>query len=80
MGRIERAGSDRMDPASAILFGVLAVYAAAGLVIGLVFVAFGVTRVQSAPATIGARILFLPAAISLWPIVLARWVESRKVR
>ena len=80
MGRIERAGSDRMDPASAILFGVLAVYAAAGLVIGVAFVVYGVTSVQPAPATIGARILFLPAAMSLWPVVLARWVESRSVR
>jgi hypothetical protein len=72
--------SDRMDPAAAILFGVLAAYAAAGLVIGLAFVVCGVTQVQPAPATLGARILFLPAAISLWPVVLARWLRSRRVR
>ena len=69
-----------MDPAALILFGMLGVYAAAGVLIGLAFVIFGVTRVQPAPATVGARILFLPAAISLWPIVLFRWFESRRVR
>jgi hypothetical protein len=72
--------SDRMDPAAAILFVALAVYAAAGLVIGLAFVIHGVTVVQPGPVTIGARILFLPAAASLWPFVLTRWLNSRKVR
>jgi hypothetical protein len=69
-----------MDPAAAILFLILAIYAAAGLAVGFAFVAYGVTRVQPAPATIGARILFLPAAIALWPIVLARWLESRRTQ
>jgi hypothetical protein len=69
-----------MDPAAAILFGILALYAASGLTIGVAFVVYGVTRVQPAPATIGARILFLPAAIVLWPIVLARWLTSRRVQ
>ena len=69
-----------MDTAAAILLGILALYVVAGLVIGLAFVAFGVSQVQSAPATIGARILFLPAAVSLWPLVLSRWLQSRKFR
>jgi len=65
-----------MDAVAAVLFATLALYLAAGLVIGLSFVTFGVERVQPAPATIGARILFLPAAVSLWPIVLTRWLKS----
>jgi hypothetical protein len=69
-----------MDPAAAIIFVALAVYAGAGLAVGLAFVIHGVTVVQPAPVTIGARILFLPAAVSLWPIVLTRWLNSRKVR
>jgi hypothetical protein len=69
-----------MDSAAATLFGVLAVYVGAGLAVGFAFVICGVRRVQPAPATIGARILFLPAAIALWPIVLARWLESRSVQ
>ena len=58
----------------------VAVYVAAGLVAGLAFVIFGVTTVQSAPVTVGARILLLPAATALWPLVLSRWLKSRRRR
>jgi len=69
-----------MNAVAAILLGLLALYLVAGLVVGLAFVVCGVTRVQPAPVTIGARILLLPAAISLWPIVLSRWLKLRSVR
>jgi len=52
----------------------------AGFVTGLAFVVFGVTTVQSAPVTVGARILLLPAATALWPLVLSRWLRSRRPR
>ena len=55
-------------------------YVAAGLVAGLAFVIFGVTAVQSAPVTVGARILLLPGATALWPLVLSRWLKSRSRR
>ena len=58
----------------------VAVYVAAGLVAGLAFVIFGVTTVQSAPVTVGARVLLLPAATALWPLVLSRWLKSRHRR
>jgi hypothetical protein len=56
----------------------LAIYAAAGVVVALGFVAFGVTRVlpEPAPVTIGARILLFPGAVALWPYVLVRWLKS----
>ncbi len=69
-----------MDAVATILFGAFALYAAIGLVTGVAFVIFGVTRVQNAPATVGARILFLPGAVSLGPIVLSRWLTSRSIR
>ena len=59
---------------------VLALYVAAGFITGLAFVVFGVTTVQSAPVTVGARILLLPAATALWPLVLSRWLRSRRPR
>jgi hypothetical protein len=65
--------------ATAFAIGV-AVYVAAGLVAGLAFVIFGVTTVQSAPVTVGARVLLLPAATALWPLVLSRWLKSRRRR
>jgi hypothetical protein len=55
-------------------------YAAIGLIVALAFVAVGVTTVQSAPVTLGARALLLPAAAALWPLVLSRWFQSRRLR
>jgi hypothetical protein len=61
-----------------IVLMVLALYAAAGVAIGIAFVAFGVTRVlpEPMPVTIGARILLFPGAAALWPYVLVRWLKS----
>jgi hypothetical protein len=68
-----------MDTIAEILFGLLVAYVAIGLIAGLAFVAAGVVRVQSAPVTIGARILLLPGATALWPLVLARWFSARRI-
>ena len=62
-----------MDTIAVVLFGVLVLYLAVGLMIAIAFVVAGVTRVQPAPVTLGARILLLPGALALWPIVLNRW-------
>jgi hypothetical protein len=61
-----------------IVLTALALYAAAGVAIGLAFVGLGVTRVLPQPAsvTIGARILLFPGAAALWPYVLMRWLKS----
>jgi len=67
-----------MDPLVALLLNALALYAAIGLVTGVAFVAFGVTRVQAAPMSVGARILILPGAAALWPYVLMRWLKAGK--
>jgi hypothetical protein len=66
-----------MDAIATALAMGAAVYVAAGLVAGLAFVIFGVTAVQTAPVTVGARVLLLPAATALWPLVLWRWLKSR---
>lgn len=62
------------------LLSVVAVYIALGLIISIAFVAAGVTQVQPAPVTIGARVLLLPGATALWPLVLLRWLRSRSTR
>ena len=59
----------------ALLVG-LALYAAAGVAVALAFVAFGVTRVQPMPVSVGARVLIFPGAAALWPYVLIRWLKS----
>jgi hypothetical protein len=55
-------------------------YAAAGVVIAVVFLALGVTRVLPTPASVslGARIILFPGVIALWPFVLMRWMKSRR--
>jgi hypothetical protein len=68
---------ESMHPVVAFLLHALAVYAAAGLVTAVAFVAFGVTRVQPAPMSLGARILILPGTAALWPYVLLRWLQAR---
>jgi hypothetical protein len=66
--------------AAVILLYLLAVYALAGLVTAVAFVVVGVEQVQPMPVTWGARILLLPGAFALWPLVLARWRKCRGVR
>jgi hypothetical protein len=65
-----------MHPIVAFLLNALALYVAAGVVTALAFVSFGVTRVQPAPVSLGARILILPGAAALWPYVLKRWLKA----
>jgi hypothetical protein len=64
------------------LSSALALYIAAGVVVGFAFVLFGATRVFPHPVGVspGARILLLPGAALLWPLVLRRWLKSRKSR
>ena len=59
------------------LLYLLVAYAAVGSLVALAFVIVGVTRVQPMPVTVGARILLLPGAFVLWPVVVARWHKSR---
>jgi hypothetical protein len=63
-----------------ILFGAFVLYVALGLLIGLAFVIFGVVQVQPMPVTLGARILLLPGATVLWPLVLSRWLKSGRAQ
>ena len=65
-----------MHPIVAFLLNMLAIYAAVGIVTALAFVSFGITRVQPAPVSLGARLLILPGAAALWPYVLIRWIRT----
>ncbi len=57
----------------------VALYVAIGLVFALAFLTFGVTRAlpEPIPVSPGARLLFLPAATILWPLVLSRWLRGK---
>ena len=62
-----------MSAIAAVLTG-LAIYATAGVVTAIAFVSVGLSQVlhPPMPATLGARILFVPGAVALWPYVLMR--------
>jgi hypothetical protein len=63
-----------------VLFYLSAVYGAVGFAVALAFVTIGVVQVQPMPVTVGARILLLPGALVLWPLVAARWLKTRARR
>ena len=67
-----------MHPAVAFLLAALALYAVVGIATALAFAIFGVTRVQPAPVSLGARMLILPGAATLWPYVLLRWLKASR--
>jgi hypothetical protein len=71
-----------MSAVAMILLAAAALYAVAGIVLALAFVTYGVTRVLSEPVSVtpGARLLLLPGAAALWPVVLRRWIKARKQR
>jgi hypothetical protein len=64
-----------------ILLEALTAYAVIGSLIAIPFVVFGISRVMPrASVTPGARLLLLPGAVALWPLVLARWLRSGSSR
>jgi hypothetical protein len=59
-----------------LALNAVALYVGAGFIFALVFLTFGITRID--PAARGAGLLFrltiLPGVVTLWPIMLARWI------
>jgi hypothetical protein len=72
----QRAPIRTMHPLVAFLLNALALYAALGIVTAVAFALFGVTRVQPAPVSLGARVLIVPGAAALWPYVAIRWLKA----
>jgi hypothetical protein len=62
-----------------IFLYALALYGLIGLATALAFVSIGLAQVlpHGMTASLGARILFIPAATVLWPFVLVRWRQLR---
>ena len=64
-----------------LLLAVLAGYAAVGAAIGVAFAIFGIGQLlPHVSATPGARLILLPGMVALWPLVLGRWLKSRRAR
>jgi hypothetical protein len=61
-----------------VAIAVLA-YLAVGVVVGLAFAIVGAPRLADPPAPVstGARLLLMPGAALLWPLVVKRWLALR---
>ena len=61
-----------------LFFQIVAFYLGIGLVSAVFFAALGAQRANAerAVVTIGARVLLVPGAMILWPLVLLRWRQS----
>ena len=68
--------------AEASILLIIALYGVTGIGVALAFVSYGVTRALPDPVTVTwcARLLLLPGAAALWPVVLHRWFIARRRR
>ena len=59
---------------------VLGAYAACGLVFAIAFALFGAKRIDphAAHGSWGFRLLIIPGAMALWPLLLKRWMNGTK--
>jgi hypothetical protein len=62
-----------------IIAGVLAVYALVGVVFAIAFVMRGIERVDPVAHGSGLafRLLVLPGAAALWPVLLRKWIGAK---
>ncbi|MEM9556831.1 MAG: hypothetical protein AAGC60_21400 [Acidobacteriota bacterium] len=65
-------------PLAEALAWAITLYAAVGLVFAVAFVWRGAARIDptAADGTIGFRLLILPGAAALWPLLLGRWLRG----
>jgi len=63
-----------------ILLSFTAGYLVAGSLFALVFILFGVQKVDPTAhgSTAGFRIIIIPGCILLWPILLRKWLNTIK--
>ena len=62
-----------------IVAGVLAGYALVGAVFAVAFVLRGIGRVDPVArgSGVGFRLVVVPGAAALWPVLLRKWMEAK---
>lgn len=69
-----------MTPAAAQwIVAALGGYLAAGVLFAIAFVSLGLARVDPAASgmPLSARLLIIPGAAALWPLMLRKWVKRQ---
>jgi hypothetical protein len=61
-----------------LFIDVLAAYGLAGAIFAVAFVTVGIHRVDPVAehAPLGFRLIVLPGAAALWPLLLVRWLRG----
>ncbi len=59
---------------------LIGIYFAIGLLFGIAFVTKGCVAIEPAAKDSGfrVRLLLLPGGIGLWPLLLVKWISSRR--
>ena len=59
---------------------VAATYLFIGIAFAVPFIIWGVGRIDPAAreATVGFRLIILPGAIALWPLLMFRWIQAAR--
>lgn len=61
------------------LLGAVLVYATVGAVVAIIFALAGVSRVlPRASITLGAWLHLMPGLVVFWPLIIGRWLKSRR--
>ncbi|MFI5317241.1 MAG: hypothetical protein ACHQ6T_16190 [Myxococcota bacterium] len=68
------------ETSARILLLAVSCYAAIGGLFALAFAAFGVDRIDPGArgAGVGFRLLIVPGATALWPLLLRRWLRGEQ--
>lgn len=63
-----------------LIVWLIAIYAFIGLLFGLPFVTWGVSRIDPSAkgSGVGFRLMVLPGVMALWPIMARRWLRGIK--
>ena len=68
--------------AAELFVNLLGVYAVTGILFAIAFVIIGVSRIDPVAknSTLAFRLIVLPGAALLWPLLLRRWIEEVRHR
>lgn len=63
-----------------IILYVGAFYLATGVLFGVIFLLFGINKVDQAAAgsSVWFRLIILPGIVALWPVLMDRWLRGVK--
>jgi len=68
--------------AAEVLVVLLSAYAVLGTLFAVAFVARGIAQIDpiAKDSTLGFRLIVLPGAAALWPLLLKLWIQKTWVR